>query len=89
MKLTQLSILLACLTPIPVFAQVPQTVEQTWADYDPRAEPLEVQVIRESVVDDIVLRQIRYVELSRLRWRCAEGEGRALSKTCGRLLSLL
>ncbi len=61
MKLTQLSILLACLTPIPVFAQVPQTVEQTWADYDPRAEPLEVQVIRESVADDIVLRQIRYV----------------------------
>ena len=40
---------------------VPQTVEQTWADFDPRAEPLEVEVIRESVEDGIVLRHVRYV----------------------------
>lgn len=45
-----------------VFAQdVPQTVEQTWADFDPRAEPLEVEVIRESLEDGIVLRHVRYV----------------------------
>lgn len=61
MKLAQLSILLVCLTPISVFAQVPQTVEQTWVDFDPRAEPLESELIRESVEDDIVLRHVRYV----------------------------
>ena len=45
-----------------VFAQdVPQTVEQTWASFDPRAEDLEVEVIRESIDDGIVLRHIRYV----------------------------
>lgn len=48
--------------PSPQFASdVPQTVEQTWADYSPRAEPLETEVIRESVSDGIVLRHVRYV----------------------------
>ncbi|MHC4876779.1 MAG: dienelactone hydrolase family protein [Planctomycetota bacterium] len=40
---------------------VPQTVEQTWAGFDPRAEPLETEVIRETVEDGIVLRHVRYV----------------------------
>jgi dienelactone hydrolase len=40
---------------------IPQTVEQTWADFDSRAEPLEVEVIRESVADGIVLKHVRYV----------------------------
>ena len=45
-----------------VFAQdVPQTVEQAWADFDSRREPLEVEVIRESVADGIVLKHVRYV----------------------------
>ena len=45
-----------------VLAQgVPQTVEQTWADFDLRAEPLQVEVIRESLEDGIVLRHVRYV----------------------------
>jgi len=45
-----------------VFAQdVPQTVSQTWAEFDPRAESLDVEVIRETVQDDIVLRHFRYV----------------------------
>jgi dienelactone hydrolase len=45
-----------------VFAQsVPQTAEQAWADFDSRAEPLDVEVIRESVEDGIVLRHVRYV----------------------------
>ncbi len=43
------------------FADVPQTVEQTWASFDPHAEPLETELIRESVTDSIVLRQVRYV----------------------------
>jgi len=41
--------------------EAPQTVVQTWADYDPRAEPLETEVIRETITDGIVLRQVRYV----------------------------
>ncbi len=40
---------------------VPQTVEQTWAHFDPCSEPLETEVIRESIEDGIVLRHIRYV----------------------------
>ena len=40
---------------------VPQSAEQTWADYDPRADPLEVELIRESIDDDIVLRHVQYV----------------------------
>lgn len=42
-------------------ADVPETVEAAWADYDPRAEPLETEIIRESIGGGIVLRQIRYV----------------------------
>jgi hypothetical protein len=39
----------------------PQSVEETWAHFDPRAEPLETEIIRESIEDGIVLRHIRYV----------------------------
>lgn len=42
-------------------AQVPQTVEDTWKDFDPRAEPLETEVIREEITDGIVVRYVRYV----------------------------
>ena len=55
--LTAITICLPCIAA----ALVPQTVEETWADYDPRADPLETELIRESVEDGIVLRQIRYV----------------------------
>ncbi len=40
---------------------VPQSVAQTWADFDPRAEPLETEIIRESIEDGVVLRHVRYV----------------------------
>jgi len=40
---------------------VPQSVEQAWAQFDPRSEPLETEVIRESIEDGIVLRHVRYV----------------------------
>jgi dienelactone hydrolase len=40
---------------------VPQTAQETWAGYDPRAEALETEIIRESVADGIVLRHVRYV----------------------------
>jgi dienelactone hydrolase len=38
----------------------PQSVEQLWAGYDPRSEPLEVQVIREFQEDDLTLRYVIY-----------------------------
>ncbi|MEM1294960.1 MAG: acyl-CoA thioester hydrolase/BAAT C-terminal domain-containing protein [Verrucomicrobiota bacterium] len=40
---------------------VPQTVEATWADFDPHAEPLEAEVIREELGNGIVTRYVRYV----------------------------
>lgn len=50
------------LTTVAAFADdVPQSVEQTWAQFDARAEPLETEVIRETIEGGIVLRQIRYV----------------------------
>ena len=47
--------------PALSLADVPQTVEETWANFDPRAEPLEVELIRETVEDGIALRHLRYV----------------------------
>ena len=44
------------------FAQdIPRTVTGTWADYDPHAEPLEVEVVREESGGGIITRYIRYV----------------------------
>lgn len=40
---------------------VPQTVEETWADFDPHAEPLETEIIREEVANGIVTRYVRFV----------------------------
>jgi dienelactone hydrolase len=44
-----------------VASEVPQTVDATWADFDPHAEPLEVEITAESIEDGIVLRHVRYV----------------------------
>ena len=38
----------------------PQSVEELWADYDPRAEPLKTTLIREWVVQDVVIRYVIY-----------------------------
>ncbi|MDF1861076.1 MAG: dienelactone hydrolase family protein [Verrucomicrobiales bacterium] len=45
----------------PAVSQVPDSVEGTWALFDPRAEPLETELIRESVEEGIVLRHVRFV----------------------------
>lgn len=42
-------------------AETPQTVADAWALFDPRADPLETEVIRETTENGIVLRYIRYV----------------------------
>ncbi|MFT5471216.1 MAG: dienelactone hydrolase [Verrucomicrobiales bacterium] len=49
------------LIPVLAAAAPPENAVDTWADYDPRAEPLEVEIIRETIEEGIVLRQIRYV----------------------------
>ncbi|MDF7823592.1 NPCBM/NEW2 domain-containing protein [Pontiellaceae bacterium B12227] len=38
----------------------PQTVAEAWAGYDPKAEPLEVQVIKEWEEDGMIIRALRY-----------------------------
>jgi len=38
----------------------PQIFEELWAGYDPRAEPLEIQTLREWQEDGVVLRIVRY-----------------------------
>lgn len=58
--------LIALAAALPILAlsglaAVPQTVEETWALFDPHGEPLETEIIRESLENGIVLRQIRYV----------------------------
>lgn len=38
----------------------PQTVDEAWGDFDPRAEPLEVEIHKEWVEEGTVLRAVRY-----------------------------
>jgi hypothetical protein len=40
---------------------VPQSVQELWADFDPRKDPLEVEVIREWREDGVVFRHVRYL----------------------------
>ena len=49
-------------SPLALFAAevVPQTVIDLWSDFDPRKDPLEVEVIREWKEDGAVFRHVRY-----------------------------
>jgi hypothetical protein len=38
----------------------PQTVQELWAGYDPRAEPLEIEILKEWEEDNVALRIVRY-----------------------------
>jgi dienelactone hydrolase len=40
--------------------QVPQTLDELWGNYDPRAEPLEAETLEEWEQDGIVCRVVRY-----------------------------
>ena len=42
-------------------AAVPQSVTELWADFDPRKDPLETEVIREWKSDGMVLRSVRFL----------------------------
>lgn len=46
------------LPPI-VDGRAPQTFEDLWTGYDPRAEPLEVEVLKEWKEDGVVLQVLR------------------------------
>ncbi len=41
-------------------AQVPHNLDQLWKDYDPRAEPLAVEILEEWEDDGVICRVIRY-----------------------------
>ncbi|MHC4087463.1 MAG: dienelactone hydrolase, partial [Planctomycetota bacterium] len=38
----------------------PQTLEEMWAGFDPRKEPLDVEVLKEWEADSVVLKVLRY-----------------------------
>jgi len=40
--------------------KAPQTFEELWAGFDPRKEPLDVEVLKEWEQDDVVLKVVRY-----------------------------
>ncbi|MDR3404638.1 MAG: acetylxylan esterase [Chthoniobacter sp.] len=42
-------------------ADAPQSVSELWADFDPRRDPLEVEVVREWREDGLVLRTVRFL----------------------------
>ena len=55
-------LLVSLITTASVQSQeTPGTVEETWALFDPKAEPLETEIIRQWTEDGIVLRHVRYV----------------------------
>jgi len=62
--------MLVCLWGSPLFAEdtllplkdgtILQTVEDLWAGFDPRAEPLDIEVLKEWEQDGVVLKVLRY-----------------------------
>ena len=40
--------------------KVPQTLEELWKDYDPRKEPLDIEIIKEWEEDGVVMQVLRY-----------------------------
>ncbi|MAR13565.1 MAG: hypothetical protein CL681_26775 [Blastopirellula sp.] len=59
-RLIPLLLLVVCGSQI-LAADVPDSVTDTWVQFDPRAAPLETETIRESMHDGIVVRHLRYV----------------------------
>ncbi|MFO1004087.1 MAG: dienelactone hydrolase family protein [Planctomycetaceae bacterium] len=45
----------------PVIAQQPASVQELWADFDPRQDPLETEIIREWQEDDGLFRHVRFL----------------------------
>ena len=51
----------AAVRPAAPSAGTPQSVAELWADFDPRKDPLEAEVIREWKSDGIVFRSVRFL----------------------------
>ena len=45
---------------LPILSKSPQNVAQLWAGYDPRKEPLEVEVVRQWKEDGLILSYVCY-----------------------------
>ena len=45
---------------LPILSKSPQNFDQLWAGYDPRKEPLEVEVVRQWKEDGLILRYVCY-----------------------------
>lgn len=64
-KLTRSIVVAVCLMQLICLRlsadETPDTVVETWSSFDPRAEPLEVELVREQRADGIVTRYVRYV----------------------------
>lgn len=60
LTLVLVGMLLTPLLSLPA-AEVPQSVEQLWSDFDPRKDALETEVIREFKEDGAVIRHVRFV----------------------------
>lgn len=39
---------------------VPQTIEELWKDYDPRKEPLDTEILKEWMEDNVIMKVVRY-----------------------------
>ena len=40
--------------------KAPKTIEELWGDFDPRAEPLDVEVLHEWERDGVIMKVLRY-----------------------------
>jgi len=61
MKSFFFSFVFSCSASVLAYAEVPQSVAETWGNFDAQAEPLEIEVIREETDGGIVVRYVRYV----------------------------
>ena len=65
--------------------KAPATFEQVWAGFDPRKEPLDVEVLHEWEEDGTVLKVLRYrVGCKRRRESVALGGRKVQRSVCGR-----
>jgi cephalosporin-C deacetylase-like acetyl esterase len=61
MRRLLLSAFLSLIVCPPTIAQQPASVQELWADFDPRQDPLETEIIREWQEDDGVFRHVRFL----------------------------
>jgi len=60
MNITAQAQLKESLRPLKSGEKAPQNFQQLWAGYDPRVEPLDIEVLKEWEEDGVVLKILRY-----------------------------